>query len=69
VAYKTFFRCFSPAGSFRSAELFQACTEPLSNMAMKMVLRRMKIDDSTVRGFRSSYRDWAGNSFAAFCPQ
>jgi integrase len=30
-------------------------------MAMEMVLRRMKIDDTTVHGFRSSFRDWAGN--------
>lgn len=35
--------------------------KPLSNMAMEMVLRRMKIDDATVHGFRSSFRDWAGN--------
>jgi integrase len=31
---------------------------PLSNMALKMVLRRMKVD-ATVHGFRSSFRDWA----------
>ena len=31
--------------------------KPLSNMAMEMVLRRMKIDDATVHGFRSSFRD------------
>ena len=30
-------------------------------MAMEMMLRRMKIDDATVHGFRSSFRDWAGN--------
>jgi integrase len=35
--------------------------KPLSNMAMEMVLRRMKIEDATVHGFRSSFRDWAGN--------
>jgi integrase len=33
---------------------------PLSQTAMEMMLRRMKIDD-TVHGFRSSFRDWAGN--------
>ena len=32
---------------------------PLSNMAMDMVLRRMKVA-VTVHGFRSSFRDWAG---------
>ncbi|WP_084705238.1 tyrosine-type recombinase/integrase [Beijerinckia mobilis] len=35
--------------------------KPLSNMAMEMVLRRMKVEDVTVHGFRSSFRDWAGN--------
>jgi integrase len=39
----------------------QARSKPLSNMAMEMVLRRMKIDNATVHGFRSSFRDWAGN--------
>jgi integrase len=34
---------------------------PLSGMAMEMMLRRMNIDDATVHGFRSSFRDWAGN--------
>lgn len=32
---------------------------PLSVMAMDMLLRRMKVD-FTVHGFRSSFRDWAG---------
>jgi hypothetical protein len=30
-------------------------------MAMDMMLRRMKIEDATVHGVRSSFRDWAGN--------
>jgi hypothetical protein len=30
-------------------------------MAMEMMLRRMKADTITVHGFRSSFRDWAGN--------
>ena len=29
-------------------------------MALEMVLRRMKVEDVTVHGFRSSFRDWAG---------
>ncbi|MCC2654631.1 MAG: integrase, partial [Microvirga sp.] len=33
--------------------------KPLSSMAMEAVLRRMKID-ATVHGFRSAFRDWAG---------
>ena len=32
---------------------------PLSVMAMEMVLRRMKVENATVHGFRSSFRDWA----------
>jgi integrase len=39
----------------------QARNKPLSNMAMEMVLRRMKLENATVHGFRSSFRDWAGN--------
>jgi integrase len=35
--------------------------KPLSNMAMQMMLRRMKIENATIHGFRSSFRDWAGN--------
>jgi integrase len=35
-------------------------SKPLSNMAMEMMLRRMKVD-VTVHGFRSAFRDWAGN--------
>ena len=34
---------------------------PLSNMAMMMLLRRMKLLDITVHGFRSAFRDWAGD--------
>jgi integrase len=36
---------------------------PLSVMALEMVLRRMKVD-ATVHGFRSAFRDWAGESTA-----
>ncbi|PPD46060.1 MAG: integrase [Methylocystis sp.] len=39
----------------------QCADKPLSSMAMEMVLRRMKQDDVTVHGFRSAFRDWAGN--------
>ena len=35
--------------------------KPLSNMALLMVLRRMEVEDTTVHGFRSSFRDWCGN--------
>jgi integrase len=33
--------------------------QPLSNMALLMLLRRMGRDDLTVHGFRSTFRDWA----------
>jgi integrase len=39
----------------------QSADRPLSNMAMEMMLRRMEITNATVHGFRSSFRDWAGN--------
>ncbi|MFZ2068519.1 MAG: integrase arm-type DNA-binding domain-containing protein [Xanthobacteraceae bacterium] len=34
--------------------------QPLSNMAMLKLLERMGRDDLTVHGFRSTFRDWAG---------
>ena len=36
--------------------------KPLSNMAMLVLLRRMKRADLTVHGFRSSFRDWASET-------
>ena len=33
---------------------------PLSEMSLLMLLRRMKTDGITVHGFRSTFRDWAG---------
>jgi integrase len=35
--------------------------KPLSNMSMEMILRRMKVTNATMHGFRSSFRDWVGN--------
>jgi integrase len=35
---------------------------PLSNMAMKMLLRRMGRDDITVHGFRSAFRTWTAEA-------
>jgi integrase len=34
---------------------------PMSNMVMTMLLRRMQVDNTTVHGFRSSFRDWCGD--------
>jgi integrase len=36
--------------------------KPLSNMALLMLLRRMGRDDLTAHGFRSPFRDWAGET-------
>jgi integrase len=35
--------------------------KPLSTMAFQMLLRRMKIAGATAHGFRSAFRDWAGD--------
>ena len=41
--------------------------QPLSDMSLTAVLRRMRRTDITVHGFRSTFRDWcaeaAGNAF------
>jgi integrase len=34
---------------------------PISNMGMPMLLRRIGREDLTVHGFRSTFRDWAGD--------
>jgi integrase len=36
--------------------------KPLSNMALLMLLRRMGHGDLTAHGFRSTFRDWAGEA-------
>ena len=38
---------------------------PLSNMSMNMLLRRMGVENATVHGFRSSFRDWCGDRMSA----
>lgn len=30
-------------------------------MAMEMLMKRMKVEDASPHGFRSSFRDWAGD--------
>jgi integrase len=39
----------------------QKLGKALSGMALKMVLRRMKIENATIHGFRSTFRDWAAD--------
>ena len=41
--------------------VFQVQGVARSNMAMAMLLRRMRRGDLTTHGFRSSFRDWAGD--------
>ena len=50
-----------PLQAMASAYVFegQKRHKPLSNMAMLMLLRRMKVEGVTVHGFRSTFRDWA----------
>lgn len=38
--------------------------KPLSNMACLVLLKRMERGDLTVHGFRSTFRDWAGETTA-----
>jgi integrase len=40
----------------------QQAEKPLSNMAMLELLKRMKHDQLTVHGFRSTFRDWVGET-------
>lgn len=51
-----------PLKAMKSEYVFegQKRHKPLSNMSMLMLLRRMKVDGVTVHGFRSTFRDWAG---------
>ncbi|MEP0950458.1 MAG: tyrosine-type recombinase/integrase [Paracoccaceae bacterium] len=39
--------------------------QPLSNMSMLMLLRRMRREGFTVHGFRSTFRDWAAEAAGA----
>jgi integrase len=39
--------------------------QPLSNMAMLVLLRRMKRSDITVHGFRATFSTWANETAAA----
>ena len=53
-----------PLRAMRSQYVFegQKRHQPLSNMSMLMLLRRMKIEGVTVHGFRSTFRDWASEA-------
>ncbi|MFC7410884.1 tyrosine-type recombinase/integrase [Hydrogenophaga atypica] len=57
-------RAESPAGAlvFPSERRKKGQEQPLSNMACLALLKRMGRSDLTVHGFRSSFRDWAGEA-------
>jgi integrase len=38
---------------------------PLSDMTFKALMLRMKVGGATAHGFRSSFRDWAGDEYGA----
>jgi integrase len=51
-------------GSIRTGEFVFPGQRPgksLSVTALRMVLRRLRLKDITVHGFRSAFRDWGGN--------
>jgi integrase len=55
-------RAMAIAGTKPEAFIFPGRTgEPQSNMSMAMLMRRLEANDYTVHGFRSSFRDWAGD--------
>jgi integrase len=35
--------------------------KPLSHVAMSKIIERLGVEGATVHGFRSAFRDWAGN--------
>ena len=51
-----------PDDASRDAQVFAVAGARRSNMAMAMLLRRMDYGHVTTHGFRSSFRDWAGDA-------
>ncbi|MCB1418314.1 MAG: integrase arm-type DNA-binding domain-containing protein [Notoacmeibacter sp.] len=55
-----------PRDSWESALVFPGQRgRPMSDMTLSAVLRRMKVIDATVHGFRSSFRDWGAECTSA----
>ena len=56
-----------PLKAFNSEVVFEGQKRhmPMSNMAMLMLLRRMKIEGVTVHGFRSTFKDWVSENTSA----
>lgn len=57
----TLLNSLNEAGTSKFVFPGHAAGKPLSNMAMGMLLKRMKIAGASPHGFRSSFRDWAGD--------
>jgi integrase len=56
-------RHLRPAAPGANAIIFPGANgKPLSDMALTMTLRRMKRDNITVHGFRSTFRDWTAEA-------
>jgi integrase len=55
-------KSIAPAKTNRSAKVFDVGGTVRSNMAMTMLLRRLKYGHITTHGFRSTFRDWAGDA-------
>ncbi len=60
-------RLLEPMKAMASDYVFegQKRHRPLSNMSMLMLMRRMERGQYTVHGFRSTFRDWAGEDAGA----
>jgi integrase len=55
-------KAMKPDGAMPSDVVFAVKGVPRSNMAMAQLLNRMKYPDITTHGFRSTFRDWAGDA-------
>ncbi len=51
-----------PSAPLSNERVFAVAGIARSNMAMAMLLRRMGRGDLTTHGFRSTFRDWAGDA-------
>jgi integrase len=51
-----------PPAALSQDRIFAVAGVARSNMAMAMLLRRMERGDLTTHGFRSTFRDWAGDA-------
>lgn len=58
----TLLQALRPEEPKREDRVFSIAGATRSNMAMTMLLRRMKFGHVTVHGFRSTFRDWAGDA-------